>query len=790
MGDAVKRSARALRQERLLGGELPYGRHVTDQVVALHSGALMISFKVRGRPHETAEARDLNDAHGKLNQVWRNVAHERLAVWTHLVRAPASAPPADRFQSGFAAALDAAWRERLGRAQLFDNAQYLTLVLHPGRATADRAAGLAAAISRRPRHRDIGEDLKILEDAARDLQQALAPWGVQPLGLRSDGGLWRSEPLEMLRHVLTGRRQVMPLPAGPLGDAMHGERIIFGRELLELRDVGESRFAAMLGVKDYPAATRPGLWDGLSSAPFPLAVSQSFAFLSRPAARSILERKQNQLVSARDRAASQVAGLDTALDDLVSGRFVMGEHQASVLVWASSPQALAERLSKARAVLADSGLVAAREDLGLEAAFWAQFPGRFNRRTRPAAITSLNFAALSPLHAAPAGRRRNLHWKAPVATLRTSERTAYAFNFHLGDLGHTFICGPSGSGKTVVQNFLLAQAERLGARRLLVDKDRGGELFVRACGGTYLTLRNGEATGFAPFRALEPTPANRAFLARLVRLLAYPGGEAPDPLSARAIERGVDALARLPVADRSLSSLRDLLGQKDAHGLGARLERWTRAGALGWALDNPHDQLSFDAPLAGFDMTHVLDHPEVRAPLMLYLFHRIGGLLDGSPLILDIDEFWKALGDPAFVDLARDGLKTWRKLNGVMVFGTQSPSDVLASPIAAAVLEQCATQIFLPNPHAQARDYCDGFGLNAEEFRLIRDVLTPESRRFLVKQGRASVVLELDLSGLDDMLSVLSGRAETVALLDRLRAEHGDDPAVWLAHFHTERRRL
>ena len=125
-----------------------------------------------------------------------------------------------------------------------------------------------------------------------------------------------------------------------------------------------------------------------------------------------------------------------------------------------------------------------------------------------------------------------------------------------------------------------------------------------------------------------------------------------------------------------------------------------------------------------------------------------------------------------------------------MVFGTQSPADALRSPIAHAILEQCATQIFLPNAHGQARDYIDGFGLTREEFRLVREELTPESHRFLVKQGHDSVVVELDLGGMDDALAVLSGRAGTVALLDRLRAEVGDDYAQWRAPFHNQRRFL
>ena len=243
----------------------------------------------------------------------------------------------------------------------------------------------------------------------------------------------------------------------------------------------------------------------------------------------------------------------------------------------------------------------------------------------------------------------------------------------------------------------------------------------------------------------------------------------------------------MPAAQRSLAALRALLGQRDAGGIGARLDRWVKGGALGWVLDNEADALDFSVRLTGFDMTHVLDHAVVRGPVMLYLFHRLAGLVDGRRLVVDIDEFWKALDDEAFRALAQDGLKTYRKQNAVMVLGTQSPADVLRSPIAHTVLEQCATKIFLPNPHANAQDYIEGFGLTQREFALVRDELTPQSHRFLIKQGLDSVVAELDLTGLDDALAILSGRTETVELLDRLRALHGDEPAAWLPPFHQQR---
>lgn len=782
---------RAIGRELDAAKALPYARHVNARVIALDTGALMTCFRLDGASHQTADVRDLNDWHAKLNGAWRNLASDRLAIWHHLVRRVAEPPPERAFRSDFARDLDAAYRARLARQRLFRNELYLTLVLHPGRDAADRTQAWVGRLLRAS-HVDLETEdaVRRLEDAGQDLVQHLARYGAEPLGLYECDGLVFSEPLEMLRLVLTGQPGRAPLVRGHLGASIYTARIIFGREALEIREPASARFGALFGVKEYPASTRPGMWNGLLSAPFPLVASQSFSFLSKTSAGAVLSRKQNQMLSVRDRAASQIAGLDEALDDLMSNRFVMGEHQASVLVYGDSPRELAEHMARTRALLADSGLVAAREDLGLEAAFWAQFPGNFRLRLRPAAITSLNFASLAPFHTFPTGRAAGNHWGPALTTLKTVAGSPFAFSFHVGDLGHTFICGPSGSGKTVVQNFMLAQLEAFGAQQVFLDKDRGAEIFVRACGGTYLHLRPGEPTGFAPLKAASDTPADRAFLGELVRQIVRPADRPLSPVEEAAIDAAIAALLPLPVERRSFGALRSLLGQRDVGGIGPRLERWRRGEALGWALDNDADALSLEPRFLGFDMTHVLDAPEVRTPLTLYLFHRLQRLVDGRRLVIDVDEFWKALGDDAFRDLAQDGLKTFRKQNALLVLGTQSPADALRSPIAHTILEQCATKIFLPNPHAQARDYVEGFGLSKREFDLVRQELDPSQHRFLVKQGLNSVVAELDLSGLDDALAVLSGRAETVALLDRLRAEHGERPEAWMPAFQLARRTL
>ena len=56
--------------------------------------------------------------------------------------------------------------------------------------------------------------------------------------------------------------------------------------------------------------------------------------------------------------------------------------------------------------------------------------------------------------------------------------------------------------------------------------------------------------------------------------------------------------------------------------------------------------------------------------------------MDGTPMMMFIDEGWKILNDDKFSGFVTDKLKTIRKLNGIVGFGTQSAKDIVASKMA------------------------------------------------------------------------------------------------------------
>jgi type IV secretion system protein VirB4 len=518
------------------------------------------------------------------------------------------------------------------------------------------------------------------------------------------------------------------------------------------------------------------------------------------------------MANAGDFGVTQAEELREALDALTSNEFVMGEHHFSLQVLTELVQddgcntgarleSLHGAVAQARSLLADTGMTVAREDLALEAAYWAQLPGNFPMRPRKAPITSRNFAAMAAFHNFPCGRARGNHWGEALTVLMTSARSPYHFSLHASDphdadggsrkdTGHTFICGPTGSGKTVFIGFLVAMLERHGATQVIFDKDRGLEILVRALHGEYLPLRHGTPTGFNPLQ-LPSGARHLEFLKLWLCTLVRSRGGVLSARQQSDLEQALHGTLALEPSARRLSRLIEFLDPTDPEGIHARLIPWcaSQRGDYAWVFDNAEDSIVrrlMQRPTIGFDVTEFLEHDLTRAPVTLYLFHLVRELLDGRRLVCWMDEFWRLLGDPAFENFAKDGPKTWRKLNGVMCLATQSASDVLDSRISRTIIEQTPTKIFFPNADASSEEYIGGFGLTEREFRLVREQLEPGSRCFLLKQGHHSIVCQLDLKGFEAELQVISGRAQQVERMHEIIAGSSSDPGDWLPRFLRE----
>ncbi|CAN7697408.1 VirB4 family type IV secretion/conjugal transfer ATPase [Neorhizobium tomejilense] len=784
----------AAARERSMSKHIPYLRHVADTVIKLENGALLSIIRLNGLFFQTEDQAELNMRSVVQNTMIRALGSSRFSLWSTVIRRQVEAGLDSNFDAPFADLLNRRYMAELGDKRMFTNELYLS-VLRSGMRGALAAGDTARRLFDKAGTRDavdgqLRESVSELEELVGNLCRDLQKYGARPLGIVYRDDEPYSEPCEFFQSVLTcGIPRRMRLPRMSIAGYVGSSRLHFSRRTLQAQGAAreDDRFGAILSIKEYPPFTGPGMLDGLLQMNHEFILTQSFTITDKPIAQERISRLKRQ-IAASDEAGSDVENdIDFALNSLMNQEAVFGLHHLTLLCLSRDVEGVNKAVSDLGACLTDMNVNWLREDLNLEAGFWAQLPGNHSYIARKALLSSANFAGLSSMHNFACGQTDGTHWKTPITILETTSQTPYWFNFHRRDIGHFLVTGPTGSGKTVALTFLLAQAFRVSPtpRAVFFDKDRGGEIFVRAMNGAYEVLMPGTSTGFNPLQ-IDNTGPNREFLLRLLKAMLQRCDAAGfDQEEEDILERALFRLMQEPTAQRNLANLSGLLIGRSRAGpndLSARLRPWID-GEKAWLFNATHDVLSFsDRQVFGFDMTRILDNEEIRTPALMYIFHRLDELLDGTPVMIFMDEGWRLLRDPTFSDFIVDKMKTIRKLNGIVGFGTQSAADIARAPASHTLIEQSATNIHFPNPRADEESYIRRFGLTVKEFNFIRST-PPEKRTFLVKHGNDSVIARLDLGTMPDVIKVLSGRKDTIEECARLREELGDDPSAWLSRF-------
>lgn len=747
-------------KEHLVVRHLPYISCVGNDVIMLRDGDVVGAFVVEGFPAATAreiDVFDLSDAmSASISQLGTDVA-----VYVQRISAGVrpSLAPVDRSAGLFASSIDEAWQSAVRAGGLRSRQTVVTVAIRPS-----KVANLWAQLVSGGKGDMKAQRLRRvdrLNEIIANLMNALR--AARPERLTLSGGDW----LGLIRSTLTGT--FFPTAPGsvftPLADLIATSRLDFVSDTFMVHglDSEETRFGAVFSLKQYPAETEPGVFDKLDL-PYDMVITQSFLPIDNVAAEERISRTIRQMRSTEDAAVSLRDQLNDAKDDLASRRISFGAHHATVVVFAQSEEELDDASARIRSAVQTSGGVMVREDIGARTAFFAQHPGNFAYRARTAMISSLNFAQMAALHGAPLGLPADrTPWGEAVTILPTITGEPYRFNFHQGGdfgertVGHSLVVGRTGAGKTLGVAFLLAQAQRLAPRVIIFDKDQGFEMAVRALGGDYSNVRMGMPTGFNPFRA-EADERGTAWLTDWVMALMRQQGDL-TPEQREAINNATRSNLHTDAALQNLHAFRtQLRSAPDREDLYTRLGLWDRDGQYGWlfAGEEGDEALSFFNDVTAFDLTEVLDNPEVRTAWLAYVFRRIERAVeDERPTLVVLDEAWKLLDDPYFQAKLKDWMLTMRKKNAVVVLLTQRVEHITDSAAGGSILESATTTMLYPS-----RDYTlEGLApLNLTDAEVAFATSSGAGNRFvLIRSDGESAICDLDLSSIGPLLRVLGG---------------------------------
>jgi type IV secretion system protein VirB4 len=784
------------RKSQLLADYLPWAALVATGIVLNKDGSFQRTARFRGPDLDSATPAELVAITSRLNNALRRLG-SGWALFIEAQREPANHYSKSGFPDPVSRIVDAERKAQFEEEGThFESRHFLTLLWLP---PPDDAAYTESWLyeGRRPHSADWEAVLKSFKDRT-DRVLALVE-GFMPEAEWLDDG----ETLTYLHSGISTKRQTVRVPETPMYlDAILADQDLAGG--LEPR-LGSSHLRT-LTIMGFPTQTWPGLLDDLNRLAFAYRWSTRAICLDKTDATKVLNRIRRQWFAKRKSVMSVVKEVmtnetsalldsdagnkaqdaDLALQELGSDFVGQAYVTATVTVWDNDPRIADERLRQVEKTIQSRDFTCIRETVNAVEAWLGSLPGHAYANVRQPPISTLNLAHMMPFSAVWAGPERDEHLGAPpLFFARTEGSTPFRFSLHVGDVGHTLIIGPTGAGKSVLLALMALQFRRYPEPQIFVF-DFGGSVRAAALamGGDWHDLGGALAEKVAEPVALQPLAhideaGERAWAAEWIAALLTREGLTITPELKEHLWSALTSLASAPAQERTLTGLSVLL---QSGGLKQALQPYTVAGPWGRLLDAEAERLG-ESDMQAFE-TEGLYGTSAAPAVLSYLFHRIGGRLDGRPTLIIIDEGWLALDDPGFSGQLREWLKTLRKKNASVVFAAQGLSDISESPIAPVIIESCHTRIFLPNERAlepQITSVYRRFGLNDRQIEMLGRA-TPK-RDYYCQSRRGNRLFELGLSEVALAFTAASSKSDQAAITAIFASEGRQKFAEgWLRH--------
>ncbi|MBI5277760.1 MAG: conjugal transfer protein TrbE [Burkholderiales bacterium] len=782
----------------LLADWLPWAGLVAPGVVLNKDGSFQRSARFRGPDLDSSTESELVAKSARLNNALRRLG-SGWAVFVEAQRRSAADYPQSNFPDPLSWLIEEERRAAFEEAgSHFESVYMLTLLWLPPQESTSRMAGMlyegsaVAPASASAAPAQWREHLAAFQSESQRLFDLLD--GVMP----DIAWLDDNQTLSYLHATVSTNRQTVAVPEVPFHlDALLADQPLTGG----LAPMLGTQHLRVLTVRGFPTSTWPGLLDELNRLGFAYRSCTRFLFLDKSEAERELMRLRRQWFAKRKSvvallretifqqesplvdsdAANKATDADAALQELGTDQVAYGYLTATVTVMGATAAEADDKLRAAERAIQSRGFITMPESLNAVDAWLSSIPGHAYANVRQPIVSTLNLAHLMPLSAVWAGPERNVHLGGPpLVVTRTDGSTPFRLVTHVGDVGHTLVVGPTGMGKSVLLATLMLQFRRYpGARIFAFDKGRSARAAVLGLGGEHYDLGADSAIAFQPLARVDAEAA-RAWAAQWVGDILQHEGVQVTPEVKDSVWSALNSLASAPLEQRTLTGLSVLL---QSNALRQALQPYTLGGPHGRLLDADEDRLG-DASVQGFEMEELMHGKAAVLPVLGYLFHRLDQRFDGAPTLLILDEAWVFLDNPAFAGRIREWLKTLRKKNVSVVFATQSLVDVQTCSIAPAIVESCASRIFLPNPQAtepQIRAIYEGFGLNARQIGIVAHA--QPKRDYYYQSRLGNRVFELGL-GQVALAFAAAASPEDQRAIDEVLAESGASgfAAAWLRH--------
>lgn len=461
---------------------------------------------------------------------------------------------------------------------------------------------------------------------------------------------------------------------------------------------------------------------------------------------SIFESLKSRFTGTEPRITNPDAELEAnmlqvEIQELSNNNLSEGYYTITLILYGDTKEELERKVRIVNKFFIDKEFITIIEKINNSEAFLGSIPGNIYNNQRQSLLHSLHFSHLIPCSEVWEGNKINKHLNDEALFLaKTKGTTAFYFNLHVKDLGHTMIVGKSGAGKSVLLGAITLNFMKYkNSKVIYFDKGGSQRILCYALNGIFSDIGK-DKMSFQPFEKIND-PFNRKKAMLFLEELLELNNIMITPEIQNSLWETLTSMANNPKELRTFTTLETTFSGDSKVKL--LFKDYTLTGSQGELFDGSNNPLK-ETRLQVFEMAKISENPKGIALVLSYLFNEIEEGLTGEPILIILDECWKFLDNPRFANKIKEWLKVLRKSNATVVFATQELQDIEKSTISDTLISQTATRIFLPN-----RDILDDidiykkFGLNQTEIHNLSEA-KPKKEYFL-KNSEGARMFDLDL---------------------------------------------
>jgi len=765
---------------------IPYVCHFDPNTILTKNGELLQIIRITGFGNSSVAAELISLRDAVRDAITENVSDNKVAFWFNTIRRKKNIAPKGEFKDFFSKKVNDAWVESNKWDDQYVNELYITVIVEGFDTSIVNVNAFIRSFSysstKSLHSRFLREAHKKLSKITADIISSTEEYGAKLLGINAWDNILYSEPMRFFGKIINLYEERYPLSANDISNDLSSHKVAFGDRELEVIGYKNKNFAAILSLKEYFEVSTTSL-DRILQLPFEFIVTQSFDFTFSKKDLDPYEYQNYILQVSGDEAFRTLSGISDFVESKRDLPTDYGKLQTTIMFISHQREELEKDVKSALEQLNSLGFVMIREDIFLEHCFWSQLPGNFRYLRRQKLINTGKIAGFAALHNYPAGLIGGNKWGPAATVFRTVLNTPYFFNFHDGNLGHTIILGPQSSGKTVLLNFLLLQSRRFDNKLYYFDLSGTSKIFIKALGGSYYNMASDAKP--AEFLQLNPLslPKNSENQTFLIEFFSSLISVTDDPIletEAKFIPQIVDRILTSNANNMALAA--EAFNTPETRKLYEKIKVWS-VGNAGYVFASK-SEINWLEQILAFNLNTVFNQKEILIPVVNYLLYRIENLLDGSPVIIVLNEAWDLFDNPIVGPKFVDFLNKASLKNCVVIMTSENIQGVANSKYTMAIQKQLATEIFMPNqnPH---QCYKNVFGLNGEEFEIVR-MMEDDEHHFLFKHGSDSVIASIDLAKFVEILKICSADETTMLAAEEVIAANSNSsnsnpaPAVWL----------